>query len=163
MGHWQVLTLCLHPLPHQHPFLRRSVKYPSLNSLSDWGWQEMSCCCGWAVCSVHPARCAHAKTKDAAGLFHCHFPPYSIETRSLTEGDANISSERLEPTCPHCLPPQHPVVESQATLSFHMGAGNSNMALHAYTNKHSLVYGGVSSALTLNFRSSGLHPQVLVL
>lgn len=89
-----------------------------------------------------------AKTKDAAGLFHYHFPSYPIETRSLTEGDANISSELLEPTCPHHLPPsQHPVVESQATLSFHMGAGNSNMALHAYTNKYSLMYGGVSSAL----------------
>lgn len=47
-------------------------------------------------------------------------------------------------TYPH---PQHPVVESQATLSFHMAAGNSNMALHAYTNKYSLMYGGVSSAL----------------
>lgn len=105
MGHWQVLTLCLRPLPHQHPFSRRSVKYPSLNSLSNWGWQEMSCCCGWAVCSVHPAMCAHAKTKDAVGLFHYHFPPYPIETRSLTEGDANISSELLEPTCPHHLPP----------------------------------------------------------
>lgn len=161
MGHWQVLTLCLRPLPHQHPVLRQSVKYPSLNSLSNWGWHEMYCCCGWAVCAVHPAMCVHAKTKDPSSLFHYHFPPYSIETRSLTEGDANISSELLEPTCPH--PPNtlwwsH---KPHSAFTWVLGIQTWHFML---TQTSALLYMEVSPLpLTLNFCSSGLHPQVLLL
>lgn len=163
MDHWQVLTLCLRPLPHQHPVLRQSVKYPSLNSLSNWGWHEMSCCCSWAVCAVHPAMCVHAKTKDPSSLFHYHFPPYSTETRSLTEGDANISSELLGPTCPY-----RPSPNSQRWSHKPYSASTWVLGIQTQhfmpTQTSTLLCMEVSPLpLTLNFGSSGLHLQVLVL
>lgn len=55
-------------------------------------------------------------------------------------------------TRPPHAPRKQPAVESQATLNLHKSAGNSNTALHAYTNKYSLMHGGVSSALDPELR-----------